>query len=128
MTLPSIEFVLGNNIIVMDLEILNSEEFDGTINDEIIRDFPEDINIKAHPRKDRPDKQQIFINNTYYMSVPCAKYNKDEDLQDPYNFYGEQFIYLIKELYKRGYCLNNIKIILNIILEGYYRLYTKPQY
>lgn len=123
MTLPNIEFVLNNIIVILDLE-----ELQGSINDDIIRDFPKDIRIKAHPRRDRPNKQQVYINNKYYMTIPCSVFNPDEDLRDPYNFYGNQFIYLIKELYKRGYSLNKIKTILNIVLGSLYNHYCKPQY
>ena len=124
MTLPCIEFVLNDNIIVCNLE----KDLKGVLNDEIVRGIPEDLKIEAYPRQDRPDKQQIYINNKYYMTLPCSKYNPDPDLEDPYNFRGDEFIYLIEELYKRGYSLNNIKTIINIVLNHYRDIYSKPQY
>ncbi len=124
MTLPSLEFVLNDTYIYCDLE----KELKGCIKDDIIRAVPLDLNIEAYPRRDRPNKQQIYINNKYYMTIPSAVYNPDPDLEDPYNFYGDEFIYLIEELYKRGYNLNKIKSIINIILEHYTRVYIKPQY
>ena len=124
MTLPSIEFVLNDNIITCNLE----EDLRGVINDEIVRPLPPNLKIEAYPRLNRPDKQQIYINNKYFMTVPCSKYNQDPDLEDPYNFRGDEFIYLIEELYKRGYSLNNIKKIVYILLGHYRDIYSKPQY
>ena len=123
MTLPSIEFVLINTIVILDLE-----ELQGVLNDEIIRTFPDNINIKLYPRRDRPTKQQVYINNDYYMTIPSSVFNPDEDLRDPYNYYGNEWVYLIKELYKRGYSLNKIKDILNIVLKSLYTNYCKPKY
>lgn len=124
MTLPSIDFVINNNIITFDFE----EELRGCINNEITRPLPANLKIEAYPRRDRPNKQQIYINNKYYMTLPCSVYNPDPDLQDPYNLAGDDFIYTIEELYKRGYTLNKIRDILNIIIGFYTDKYCKPQY
>ena len=124
MTLPSFEFVLNNTLIYCDLE----EELKGCINDDIIRAVPLDLKIEVYPREDRPTKQQIYINNCYYMTVPSAVYLEDEDLKDPCNIYGDEFIYIIEELYKRGYTLNKIKDILNFIIGFYTDKYCKPKY
>lgn len=124
MTLPSFEFVLNDTIIYFDFE----EELKGLVKDDIIRAVPQDWKIEAYPRRDRPNKQQIYINNKYFMSVPSAVYNQDPDLEDPYNYYGDEFIYIIEELYKRGYTLNKIKDILNLIIGFYIDKYYKPQY
>ena len=124
MTLPSFQFVLNNTLITCDLE----EELKGCINDDIIRAVPMSLKIEAYPRRDRPTKQQIYINNRYFMTVPSAVYLDDEDLQDPFNDSGDDFIYIIEELYKRGYNLNKIKDILNFIIGFYTDKYCKPQY
>ena len=122
--MPSFEFVLNNTLIYCDLE----EELKGCLNDEIIRAVPKWLNIEVYPRKDRPTKQQVYINNKYFMTVPSAVYSEDEDLRDPFNYYGDEFIYIIEELYKRGYNLNKIKYILNFIIGFYTDKYYKPHY
>lgn len=124
MTLPSFQFVLNNTLITCDLE----KELKGCINDDIIRAVPMSLKIEAYPRRDRPTKQQIYINNSYFMTVPSAVYLDDDDLQDPFNDFGDDFIYIIEELYKRGYNLNKIKDILNFIIGFYTDKYCKPHY
>lgn len=113
--------------------------FDCVISNAIVRfNIPSDylkekvrdcnLKIKAHPRIDRPNTQQIYINNKYFMYVPCAVYLEDEDLQDPSNFYGNEFIFIISELYKMGYDLNKIKSIISTEIKQLKKDVRKPQY
>lgn len=100
------------------------------IPDQLIKPSIRDCNlkIKAHPRRDRPNTQQIYINNKYFMYVPCAVYLQDSNLKDPSNYYGNQIIYIIEELYKMGYELNKIKSIINRVIKVYTKHLREPKY
>jgi len=70
------------------------------------------FSIKAYPRPNR-ETQQIYINGAYYMSFPSRVYTGN----DPNNILGGQAIELITYLYERGYNLNQIKQILDSIVN-----------